>query len=172
MIGLLSRFGIVVLGAVLGLVVVGCSAGSEDSTAPTAVGNVTTTARALVTTVPSAEGTSIEEEPQGSSELVIGVDEVIRFASGGSSAVISDAVVVGERNRYTLEAAAGQTMNVDVVSLENNAVFDVYGPGDTLLAGETMTASIVLPESGVYILILGATRGNASYDLTVEIPAG
>ena len=124
---------------------------------------------ATTATAPSSQETT-DAASAGIQDFVIGVDEVIRFEAGGTSAVIADGVISGERNRYTLEAAAGQTMNIALVSVEDNAVFDVYGPGDVLLSSEVTTASIVLPESGVYAIIAGSTRGNASYDLTIEIP--
>ena len=53
----------------------------------------------------------------------------------------------GERNRYTLEAAAGQTMILKLlVSLEDNAVLDLFGPDGGLLAQRT-TASIVFRQT-------------------------
>lgn len=128
---------------------------------------VDTTERSLVTA--SESGTGDAEETLS---LTFGVDEVIRFDTGGTSATMASAVIRGERHRYTLEAAAGQTMIVGIVSLEDNAVFDIYGPDDVLLAAEGTAASIVLPVDGDYVIIVGGTRGNASYDLTVEIPAG
>ena len=63
-------------------------------------------------------------------------------------------------------------MNLTITSLEDNAVFDVYGPNEVELAGEATSVSISLPSDGMYTIIVGGTRGNASYDLTVEIPAG
>lgn len=171
----------VVAGALcLALAACGASAGVEEdnssdvestsapSTATTAT-DATTPERSLVTA--PAAGDSDVEEVQGVPED-FGVDAIVRFETGGTSTTLSSAVVRGERNRYTLEAAAGQTMIVSIVSLEDNAVFDIYGPSDVLLAAEGTTASIVLPADGNYVIIVGGTRGNASYDLTVEIPAG
>ncbi len=161
----------VLLAMVISLGLAACGGSSEGTeggaeaareTTPVAVTEAATPERSLVTASDEQE-----QRPE-----VFGIDSVIRFDPGGTSATISDAVVRGEHNRYTLEAAAGQTMNVDVVSLEDNAVFDVLGPDGAVLVAGVTTASIALPADGVYTLILGGTRGNASYDLTVEIPAG
>jgi len=143
------------------------------------VGEVTASAGAT-TSPPAADATTPERslvtaseaEEQRSVPETFGVDAIVRFDPGGTSATMSDAVVRGERNRYTLEAAAGQTMILSLVSAEDNAVFDLFGPDGTLLAAEGTTASVVLPASGDYTLIVGGTRGNSSYDLTVEIPVG
>lgn len=99
----------------------------------------------------------------------------IRFARGGSSATVEGAVVRGERAVYLLRARAGQQMRVRVASPENNAVFQLHSPGGggTLPgAGETddaTTWSGALPRSGDYRIVVGGTRGNASYSLHVAI---
>lgn len=162
----------------LALAACGTSSGEDNSsdvestsapTTQTTVAESTAPERSIVT-APAAEDSDVENV-QGTAE-VFGVDAIVRFETGGTSATMSDAVVRGERNRYTLEAAAGQTMIVGIVSLEDNAVFDIYGPDDVLLAAEGTAASIVLPVDGDYVIVVGGTRGNASYDLTVEIPVG
>ena len=165
---------VVVAGA---LCLAGCGGGSESAgnngsavtaseTTAAPVGGATTPERSLVTASPA------EPEATGSIPETFGVDAIVRFDPGGTSATISDALIRGERNRYTLDAAAGQTMILSLASLENNAVFDVFGPDNSSLAAEGTEASIVLPSDGTYTIVVGGTRGNASYDLTVEIPAG
>jgi hypothetical protein len=99
----------------------------------------------------------------------------IRFARGTTSATVEGAVVRGERAVYLVGARAGQRMHVRVTSPENNAVFQLRGPGraGTLPgAGETDDATAwsgVLPRSGDYRIVVGGTRGNAGYRLRVEI---
>ncbi len=95
--------------------------------------------------------------------------QVIRFAAGATGATVSDAVVRGERTAYLLGAAGGQTMSVSINSLEDNAVFAVYPPSGPPIVREATNARLTLPKSGDYSIIVGATRGNASYRLTVEI---
>lgn len=113
--------------------------------------------------------------------------EPVRFAHGASSAEVSGAVIRGERALYSVEARAGQRMSLRIAALENNAVFQVYAPGaeprtgDFALevAGNTLPGAGegedttrwtgVLPQSGTYLLVVGPTRGNATYRLNVEI---
>jgi hypothetical protein len=101
--------------------------------------------------------------------------ERIRFQRGKSTAVIENAVVRGDRDRYLLGARAGQSMSVRITSLERNAVFTVYRPGgQRALAGTEEGKDAVrwsgrLPATGDYEILVGGTRGNASYTLTVSI---
>lgn len=103
-----------------------------------------------------------------------GVTKRIRFAKGKHSATVSNSVVRGDRDTYIAGAGAGQTMTVKITSLENNAVFQIEGPDGEFLdgAGETddaMSFSGETPAKGDYKIIVGGTRGNASYKLTVMI---
>lgn len=93
----------------------------------------------------------------------------IEFAAGSTSSQVKNSVVRGTRNIYLLNAAAGQTMRLNISSLENNAVFEVIGPNGTALAQEEEQLTLELPASGDYQVIVGGTRGNASYTLDVTI---
>jgi hypothetical protein len=93
----------------------------------------------------------------------------IRFAQGASSAVVEDAVVRGTRDIYLLGAKAGQKMTVSITSLENNAVFDIITPNQKIIKQEAMSWSSKLPANGDYRIVVGGTRGNATYKLQVEI---
>ncbi|XHX80620.1 MAG: hypothetical protein RBJ76_12030 [Stenomitos frigidus ULC029] len=98
----------------------------------------------------------------------------VRFAPGANSATIKDSVVSGTRDRYLLGARKGQTMSIRIVSLEDNAVFDVVAPLNAakeqrLLKQEVRLWSTTLPETGDYQIVVGSTRGNASYRLQVTI---
>jgi hypothetical protein len=98
----------------------------------------------------------------------------VRFAPGENSATIKTSVVNGTRDRYLLGAQKGQTMQVKITSLENNAVFDIVAPPNNtsprqLLKQEVVTWSDVLPNTGDYQIVVGPTRGNASYRLEVTI---
>lgn len=122
-------------------------------------------------------------EPARTGEAI----EPIRFARGASSAEVRGAVVRGERALYSIDAREGQRMSLHIRAVENNAVFQVYAPGarpetrDAVLeivgealpgAGEGEDATRwtgKLPRSGAYLLVVGATRGNATYTLTVTI---
>ena len=98
----------------------------------------------------------------------------ISFDAGESSATVSGGVIRGERSVYVIGAKSGQLMSVEITSLEDNAVFQIKTPGGKFLsyAGDGDDATDwngQLPESGDYKIIVGGTRGNASYKLTVSI---
>jgi|SRR5580765_3965640 len=104
-----------------------------------------------------------------------GVKQKLRFARGASSATVHGAVVRGDRDRYYVGASKGQTMSVKITSEEDNAVFQVYLPGEEeALSGagdgdDAKDWSGELPRDAEYVIVVGGTRGNASYTLKVSI---
>ncbi|PSN12271.1 hypothetical protein C7271_23705 [filamentous cyanobacterium CCP5] len=93
----------------------------------------------------------------------------VEFEPGAFSATVENAVVRGERDRYLVNAQGGQNMILSITSLEDNAVFDVISPGGLLLERETTQSDLILPYTGDYQILVGGTRGNASYTLDIEI---
>lgn len=98
----------------------------------------------------------------------------VQFAAGSSSATLKGGVVRGDRDIYILGARAGQVMDVSITSLEKNAVFQIVAPGGGELPGaregdDAMKWSGKLPRAGDYRIVVGGTRGNASYTLRVGI---
>lgn len=91
------------------------------------------------------------------------------FPAGESGTTVSNAVVRGDRDVYTLIAQGGQTMTLSITSLENNAVFDVVAPSGVILGTELTEEVTLLPDTGTYEIIVGGTRGNASYNLAITI---
>ena len=104
-----------------------------------------------------------------------GVKKKVRFAKGTSSTTIKGAVIRGDRDRYTVGAKAGQTMSVKITSLEKNAVFQICFAGEQeCLPGasegdDAMKWSGELPVDNDYVIVVGGTRGNATYTLTISI---
>lgn len=99
----------------------------------------------------------------------------LQFPPGKSGSTVEGAVVRGDRDVWLVGAGKGQTMTVKVTSLESNAVFQIDPPGSAEFvkgAGEMDDATTwkgKLPANGDYRIIVGGTRGNASYKLSVEI---
>jgi hypothetical protein len=65
-------------------------------------------------------------------------------------------------------------MKVKIASVENNASFSVTAPPNKAGQRRTLTPDAVnwtatLPASGDYQIIVGSSRGNASYTLQVAI---
>jgi hypothetical protein len=103
-----------------------------------------------------------------------GITKRIKFAKGKSSATVSGGLIRGDLDTYILGAGTGQTMRVSITSLEDNAVFQVMDDDGNYLdgAGEEDDATNwtgKLPWKGDYKIIVGGTRGNASYTLKVSI---
>ena len=92
-----------------------------------------------------------------------------------NSKTISGSVIRGESARHVVGAKGGQTLDVSISSTEDNAVFQIYLPGEksTLAgAGETddaMKWSGKVPFDGDYVIVVGPTRGNATYKLTYSL---
>jgi hypothetical protein len=91
------------------------------------------------------------------------------------SKTVSGSVVRGEQARHKVAAKAGQTLEVNVTADEDNAVFQIYLPGEkgTLPgAGEMDDAtkfSGKVPTNGDYIVVVGPTRGNTKYKLSYSV---
>lgn len=96
-------------------------------------------------------------------------------ACSKSSATVSGSVIRGERARHLVKAKAGQTLDVSITSDEDNAVFQIYSQGEkeTLPgAGEMDDAkkwSGKTSSDGEYVIVVGPTRGNATYKLTYSV---
>lgn len=99
-------------------------------------------------------------------------EKTIRFEKGALGTTVVGAVIRGDRDVYVLRAKAGQEMTLSIGAIEDNAVFDVLSPGETWLAEERQDAVMTLPETGAYKVVVGGTRGNASYTLNVMIRPG
>lgn len=95
--------------------------------------------------------------------------ERIRFQPGASGATVQTSVVRGTRDTFFVAASRRQTMNVSITSREKNAIFDIQGPNGKLIKKEVTSWSGVVPSSGDYRIIIGGTRGNASYRLRVSV---
>lgn len=93
----------------------------------------------------------------------------VEFAPDTSQTTLENSVVRGDRDVYQLGAQGGQQMTLNISSLENNAVFDVISPSGAVMAREAMDESLALPQTGDYIVIVGGTRGNATYTLNIAI---
>jgi hypothetical protein len=110
-----------------------------------------------------------------SSVFADGVRQRVRFARGTSSTTIRGAVIRGDRDRYIVGAQRGQTMTVKITALEDNAAFEIFFAGEQEAlegAGEEDDATEwtgKLPADNDYVIVVGGTRGNASYKLTVSI---
>jgi len=95
----------------------------------------------------------------------------IEFAPGTSATSISNSVVRGDRAVYVLRADRGQTISININSSQEQggALFDVISPNGEILNSSSASFSQVLSISGDYRIIVGGSRGNASFNMTVTI---
>lgn len=114
-------------------------------------------------------GVSAKEKAEDKPETGGGKTTVVKFRKGGSSASYSNAVIRGDRDTYILGASSGQVMSVGISSLEDNAVFDIIAPNGRRLVNETASWSGQLPSDGKYKIIVGGTRGNATYKINFAV---
>jgi hypothetical protein len=126
----------------------------------------------------------------GIAEPVTSADQFrkIEFAPGKSQVELRGAVVRGERAIYSVEAQEGQRMSLRVVAPEKNAVFQIFMPdpsgapaarSGSKFSGETLQGagegddvarwSGTLPRSGTYLIVIGTTRGNATFRLSLAL---
>jgi hypothetical protein len=104
----------------------------------------------------------------------IAKDQPIRFAMGPLDVALNGTVISGERDRYTLSMRAGEILDVLITSLEGNAVFTILGPDHVALPGteegkDTIQWAVPIPADGSYAILVGPTRGNATYTLKVNV---
>ncbi len=112
----------------------------------------------------------------------------IRFGHGQSQAKVKGGIARGEEACYVLSAHAGQTVDADVSSPDDNVVFSLYRPGYSVkpasdgpdISGATVpgageqddatTVKAALPTSGRYLFVLGTARGGGGeYTLRVSV---
>jgi hypothetical protein len=90
----------------------------------------------------------------------------IHFAKGASAGTVAG--TTSGTDRYTLQARQGQTMTVRLSSPQKSAVFEIV-LDDYILACPGTEWSGELPATGVYLFLVRATAGSASYQVTVGI---
>jgi len=111
----------------------------------------------------------------------------IILPAGTATTKIAGDVVRGGRDLRVLSAMAGQNLTVRITAPENNAVFQLYLPGaqtawrdgilevtGTPLPGteegqDARSWQGRLPVSGSYLFVIGGTRGNSGYLLSVTL---
>ena len=101
-----------------------------------------------------------------------GITRRIKITTTGTLQ-LSRSVVRGDRDTYVLQIIGAKTMAVSLTSKENNAVFEVTGPdGKSLPCKEGVECrqwSNDVSAGGQYRIVVGGTRGNASYTIRIVV---
>ena len=111
----------------------------------------------------------------------------ILFSHGTVRATIRSAIARGEVECWSLAAKDGQSASIAVASTEKNAVFQFYRPGwrvvrqddEMIVRGKPYPGAAEgddatkwsgrLSGPGANLLVIGSTRGGASYNLLVTV---
>ena len=99
----------------------------------------------------------------------------IKFARGETSTTVAGSIAGGEHDRYLIGGREGQKMSIKISSDEKNAIFQIKDAANGKYlsgAGESDDATewnAVLPATGDYEIVIGVTRGNANYKLSVAV---
>ncbi len=106
--------------------------------------------------------------------LTVTVPSRIQFAAGADSATVSGKTVSGYDLSYTVFAAKGQNMSVDLENLSSKASLSIYGftDGQRYVRSETGQTRFhfVLPSTQDYIIVVVPLAGSVvSYTITVKI---
>lgn len=106
-------------------------------------------------------GTAVHR-PIGSTQVA----KPIRFAKGASSGTVRG--TTSGTDTYVLQAREGQTMTVHLTAPQKNAAFEIM-IDDYTVTCRTTEWSGELPTTGTYRIFVLATKGSASYELSVGI---
>lgn len=94
---------------------------------------------------------------------------LITIPQGSNSTVVKNSVIRGERDVYQIKVKQGQQLLINITSTEKNAVFEVIDPNGVNLQNEATAWQARLTVTGKYKIIVGGTRGNATYKMQVRI---
>ena len=94
---------------------------------------------------------------------------LITIPQGSNSTVVKNSVIMGERDVYQIKVKQGQQLLLNITSTEKNAVFEVIDPNGITLQREATAWQGTLTVTGKYKIIVGGTRGNATYKMQVRI---
>ena len=102
----------------------------------------------------------------------------LHISSGQTAGVVSGQIDAETPHRYILHVDAGQTINLEMKSDDNSAVFGIQGAGDDRtykwLYDQARAWSFVAPTSQEYIFTVSAPSAGSyeevSYALTVTLP--
>jgi hypothetical protein len=112
--------------------------------------------------------------PASAGSQKIAKDQPIRFDVGPLDLELNGAVISGERDRYSLSMLAGEILDVQITSLEGNAVFSILDVNQVPFPGteegkDTIQWAVPAAVDGTYSILVGSTRGNATYTLKVRV---
>jgi len=100
----------------------------------------------------------------------------IEFESGKLSTLVNNSILRGDRDVYYFNALSGQRLSTALTALEDNAVLAIYYRKnskwilvDSSLKSRVWHGKLPKSQSNRYMIEVGGTRGNATYELFIGI---
>jgi heat shock protein HslJ len=124
----------------------------------------------------------VKGNPNGSTDYTMTVSipaistgiQRIQFTPGSTTVTVPGQLNAFDSDQYVLRALAGQTMTVNLIFTEGQAILVVWGADGNVLISDHAEASSfqgVLPTTqDYYIMVKGRPNGNTTYSMTVTIP--
>lgn len=91
---------------------------------------------------------------------------------GGFPETREGAIVLGTQDAYVVDytnCCTDDTLYANVSSVEENAVFTIYGPGGQVQVAEATSANLFLEQGGEFWIVVGSIRGNATYTIDIGL---
>ena len=91
---------------------------------------------------------------------------------GGFPETREGAIVLGTQDAYVVDytnCCTDDTLYANISSVEENAVFTIYGPDGQMKFAETTSANLFLEQGGEFWIVVGSIRGNATYTIDIGL---
>ena len=76
-----------------------------------------------------------------------------------------------EAHSYEIQARAGQVLEVDLLSFENQAEVSIFAPTGVVMVREVTSAAVQLPLDGTYTVAVATSADSERYSLNLYISA-
>lgn len=98
----------------------------------------------------------------------------VQFDKGKTSKSYKNTISKGNKQTYTLNAAAGQELSVKIISTSGKAVFEAFDPSGTDMMGYSMLELIDEPlkQSGNYKVVVTSEAASSEYSIQFDIKGG
>ncbi|WNZ23866.1 peptidoglycan-binding protein [Leptolyngbya sp. NK1-12] len=93
----------------------------------------------------------------------------VEFAPSATSGIVATSSVRGDFEVYVVNAKAGQIVRLNITSPEDNAVIDSIVTANNQEVIPGIDDILRFPLTGDHLIVVGKTRGNATYQLEILI---
>jgi hypothetical protein len=103
------------------------------------------------------------------------IEKRVKFSKGSDHWSVAKKTSVGQSDRFRLWANKGQTIKVEMSSVQATSIFQIYEPGskvpmqNNIFGREMPIWSTVLNKTGDYVIEIDGTADNTLYDVKLWI---